>query len=148
MAAPRQIHVLSCAGSGANSHSAAHAMISAPGISGKISQLCGTNGTVRQTAAHVIHATRFLPAASPDRRPPARQRAEQAQHHDGAPISADRVRRHEQRRQSWRVDRVDDFVQTAAQKVRAQVTAEVLAVIANARDCSQSQDRGHEGGSA
>ena len=85
-------------------------MISAPGISGKISQLCGTNGTVRQTAAHVIKA-------APDRQQhrqvehgERRQRAEQAQHRHGAGVAVDGKRWREQRRQARRVNRVDHLV--------------------------------------
>ena len=56
IASPRQSHVRARAGSGAYNHNTAHAIASAPGISGKISQLCGMNGTVRHTADHAIQA--------------------------------------------------------------------------------------------
>ena len=42
---------------GCSSHSAPHATSSAPGISGKIAQLCGMKGTVKQTPSQVSAAT-------------------------------------------------------------------------------------------
>ena len=100
--------------------------MSAPGISGKISQPCGTNGTVRQTAAQVIHAARG-PARAPREIEDGERRegGDQTQEHHGSRVACEREGGHQQNGQPGRVNRVDLAVLSAAQEVGSQAAAEV-----------------------